>query len=1083
MVLREFIVTLKNKEELEGFYAEMESPGLFEFIPDREVQCVKHRPISRNTHYLLTEEEAEKLRKDPRVAAVTLNYTDLGLEVVPHATQTANFNRSSDMEVGYKNWGLYRSSQPTNDVGWSDIGGNANKNGTIDINATGANVDVIVVDEILYPNHSEYNGRAEQYDWFSNYDSQVRTTGCEIVRVERASDIARVTTRTAHGLKAGNKVTVVCTSDGTFNATAEEVIDVSATPVGSGGDGVTVNRFRYSNSGSTVNLTSKAINSISRTNNVATVICSTPHGLNNGDTVGINISTSGYTSFAAANATITYVNLTTFTYNSTGDDLGTTSVTGNVFVDDASGTWSGVYIYDNYSSGNNHATVIGGIIAGETQGWAREATLYNLRHDYNSLPANNFVPLDYVFDYVRYWHADKPINPQTGLKNPTLVNCSWGTGISTTAKNYYTGNIKTKINSVNYRGVDIRPEDLGNAKIDTGFTGVCNASTVYGELRGNQTGSTTANVTINSVSSQTNGSGTVPISSLTGTINVGDYINTDVVNWPKGARITAVEESGSVYIISFTFLKSTSITGTSTATCTFYDSNIENVGFSVTTTATPSATVTPISVSLGGRTGMTDLGAPTSSSTSGVDIYDDAGWACQLPFDINFLGADYGPTYGSGTVGDSGYVNVSTNSYLIFGGGLTLTYPFAPDPTGPAVRKICVSSGDRSARKCFTQTTGTTPNREFRVRLEGHEAANGGDVDNPTMIWEMKFFENAPTTVEIHVGTNAVYKGEFTQSQLLEYGIDLNSTTAPQRNDALDADIDDCIADGIIFVGSAGNQNYKIDVEGGADYNNYYVVNGIPYYYHRGSSPGSNANVICVGALNASSLENKSQESNTGPRVDLYAPGVNIASSVYNNLGPGLGGAAGAVRDNATTIAMSTAARSTSPARATITTSVPHELITGDVVTITDCSNSAFNTYMSPITVTDSTTFYFTTTGGTIATSSVTGTIQPGYFFQKYNGTSIAAAQVSGVLALALETYPGMNQAGAKTYITRYAREGIMYDSEGGYTDTSSLQGGPNKILYYYKERQSTGSVFPKINYQVRPTTGAVYPRTRIRRK
>ena len=1079
MILKEFIVTLRSKNDLNTFYSEMESTGLFDFIPNRQVQCIKRRPISRNTHYLLSEEEAEELRKDPRVASVGLNYAELGLEVVPHAAQTANFNRSPTMSVGDVNWGLYRSSNPTNDAGWSDVGGSAAKNGTINIGATGENVDVIVVDEILYPAHSEFGGRAQQYDWFLNYDSQVRTTGCEIVRVERSSNIARVTTKTAHGLNAGNVVNVVCLSNSQFNATQAVIVDVSSTPIGSGGDGVTINRFRYANSGTSVSITSRAISSVARTNNVATVICSTAHGLSDGDTAGINISTSGYSSFVTSGVTITFVNATTFTYTNSGANVGTVSVTGNVFPDDASGTWTGTYIYNNYSSGNNHATVIGGIIAGETQGWARSANVYNLRHDYNSLPANNFVPLDYVFDYVRYWHADKPINPQTGVKNPTLVNCSWGTGINTTTKNYYTGNIKTKISEIRYRGDIIRPEDIGNPKIDTGFTAVCNASTVFGELKGTQTASTTASVTINTVTNQISGSGTVPVSGLTGTISVGDYMNTNVVNWPLGARITSVELSDTDYIIGFTFLKSSSVAGTSTATCTFYNSNLENVGFSISTTGTPAATVTSISASLGGNSGMTDLGIPTSSSTGGVDIYDDAGWACLLPFNINFLGGDYGPSHGSGTVGDSAYINVSTNSYAIFGGGLTLTYPFQPDPTGPAVRKICLSSGDRSARKCYTQTTGVTPNRVFRIRLEGHETANGGDVGSPTMIWEMKFFEATPTTLEVHVGANAVYKGEFSQSQLLEYGIDLNSSTAPQRNDAIDADLDDCITDGIIFVGSAGNQNYKIDVVGGLDYNNYYNINGIPYYYHRGSSPGSHPDIICVGSLNASSLENKSQESNTGPRVDLYAPGVNIASAVYNDQGPGI---VGAVRDNTNTATISTVERSNSISRATIVTDANHGLTTGDVVTIDDCSISAFNTYMSVVTVVSPTSFYFTQTGTTVATTSASGTVEPGYFFQKYNGTSVAAAQVSGVLALALQEYPDMDQAEAKLYITRYAKENIMYDSEGGYTDTSSLQGGPNKILYYYKERQTDGSVFPKINYRVRPVAGAVYPRTKIRR-
>lgn len=1081
MLLKEYIVTLKNKQELDGFYAEMESEGLYEFLPNRPVECVKRRPISRNTHYLLSAEEAEQLRLDPRVKAVELTFENLGLRVIQHSSQTANFNRSDSMVLDYKNWGLYRSSIGQNIAGWTDIGVNANRNATINLGKTASNVDVIIVDEIMYPNHDEFGNRAQQFDWFANYDSQVRTTGCDIVRIERTGTSARITTRSAHGLNAGNVISVVCNTNGTFNETNATVTAVSSTPVGSGGDGVTVNRISYTTTASgTVSVNTRAVSSIERSSNIVTVVCATSHNLTTGDTIGINITSSGYTSFAAANVSVTVVNATTFRYTKAGADLATTVVTGNVFLDDASGSWTGKYLYPNYSSGNNHATVVGGIIGGATQGWARGATLYNIRHDYNSLPANNFVPLEYVFDYIRYWQQDKIANPLIA-ERPTLVNCSWGIGVSTSARNYATGNLKTVINSINYQGANIRPEDVGNDKIDTGFSGVCNANTVYGEFKGAQTASTTANVTINS-STSTIGSGIVPVSSLTGTISVGDYMNTNVVGWPLHARVIDVQLSGSDYIVNYTFLKATTITGTSTATCTFYSSVMENVAFSVTTPSGTSATVNSITLSLGGSAGMTDLGAPTSSGTGGVDIYDDAGWACQLPFDINYLGVDYGPSHGSGTVGDSAYVNVSTNSYAIFGGGLTLCYNYLPDPTGPAVRKVCISGGDRSARKCYTQTTGVTPNRTFRIRWEGHEAANGGDVLNPTMIWEMKFFEATPQTFEVHVGSNAAYRGEFDSSQLLDYGIDLNSTTAPQRNAALEADIDDCIAEGVIFVGSAGNQNYKIDVLGGVDYDNNYIVNGLPYYYHRGSSPGAHPDIICVGSLNASSLENKSQASNPGPRVDLYAPGVNIASSVYDVLGPGIGGTTGGVRDNTTTVAISTVSRAGGIATATIVTAAPHGFTTGDVFTLTDCSISSYNTYMATVTVTNTTTFTYTNSGSTQATTSATGTIEPGYWYQKYSGTSIAAAQVSGVLALALEEYPTMSQEEAKTYITRYARPNLMFDSAGGYTDNNSLQGGPNRILYYNKERQTEGSILPKLNYKVRPLSGSVYPRIKIRR-
>jgi subtilisin family serine protease len=100
------------------------------------------------------------------------------------------------------------------------------------------------------------------------------------------------------------------------------------------------------------------------------------------------------------------------------------------------------------------------------------------------------------------------------------------------------------------------------------------------------------------------------------------------------------------------------------------------------------------------------------------------------------------------------------------------------------------------------------------------------------------------------------------------------------RYTALDAEIQSCIANGVIVVGAAGNDYHKIDVPSGTDFNNYWVQSGsFGYYYHRGSSPGSTPGVVCVGNISYSLPEHKIDYSCTGPRVDIYAPGTTIASA------------------------------------------------------------------------------------------------------------------------------------------------------------------------------------------------------------
>ena len=64
---REWIVTLHRKEDLQSFYDDMETPGGNLFIPDRAVELTNRRLISRNTHYMLTDDEVELLKSDDRV--------------------------------------------------------------------------------------------------------------------------------------------------------------------------------------------------------------------------------------------------------------------------------------------------------------------------------------------------------------------------------------------------------------------------------------------------------------------------------------------------------------------------------------------------------------------------------------------------------------------------------------------------------------------------------------------------------------------------------------------------------------------------------------------------------------------------------------------------------------------------------------------------------------------------------------------------------------------------------------------------------------------------------------------------------
>lgn len=545
---REYIVTLKDMADTEEFYLDMETSGGNLYIPDREVELTQRRALSRNTHYMLTDEEAETVRQDPRVLAVELLPSELGFRVRPDWVQTGDFEKSVSIGSTDKNWGLLRVTAGSNLANWGTNGAYTQATATVKTQYSGKNVDVVVVDSHINMNHPEF----------------------------------------------------------------------AANPDGTGGSrAIPLDWFTYSN------------------------------------IVGV--------------------------------------------------TTSGSYDYSNISS--NHGTHVAGTVAGNTQGWARDANIYNM--EFNYMGANKPTgdwPL-YIFDYLRAFHKNKPINPITGRRNPTVTNHSWG---------YSYGDILlSNVTSVTYRGV------------------------------------------------------------------------TTAVSGTNAQKKTTLEENG---------------------------------------------------------------------------------------------------------------VPVPLGSYL------------------------------------------------YRM---------------------------------------------------------------PASYAALDADIVDAMKDGIIVVSSAGNSYWNIAVPGSVDYNNSLIASGSTYYHSRGSSPARATGVICVGAIDTATQEYKTNFSNYGSRVDIWAPGRFIASAVHD----------------------STAATEFS------------------ITLANDPRNST-------------------------------------YKLGSISGTSMSGPQVAGYVASIIEEYQNLTQAEALAYI-------IQHSTKSQIGTTGNINRSPyqalgdsslNRYLFYFKERQEGGQVYPPVTQKARPTSGAVFPRPRIRK-
>ena len=142
---QEYIVTAKTMDDATSLLDDMETPGGDLYIPDRQVEVPQRREISRNTHFLITEEEAEQLRNDSRVLAVELLPSTQGIVPGLHWTQTGNFEKSSSIDTNDKNWGLYRITAGVNLANWGTNGAFTQTTQTINTTSSGKNVDVVVV--------------------------------------------------------------------------------------------------------------------------------------------------------------------------------------------------------------------------------------------------------------------------------------------------------------------------------------------------------------------------------------------------------------------------------------------------------------------------------------------------------------------------------------------------------------------------------------------------------------------------------------------------------------------------------------------------------------------------------------------------------------------------------------------------------------------------------------------------------------------------------------------------------------------------------------------------------------------------
>lgn len=172
---KEFTVVVKRGTTIEELQNELESPEGSPTVPTRRVDVANARPGSqRQTHFALTEREAQILARDPRVEAVEIppdqrDDIDIGLNIgVP-----GDYRKTSLDSGEYINWGLKRHISNTYNF-TNDGQGNvtpSDSNGYLS-SMDGTGVDIVIQDSGIQVGHPEWedafgNTRLQQINWYT----------------------------------------------------------------------------------------------------------------------------------------------------------------------------------------------------------------------------------------------------------------------------------------------------------------------------------------------------------------------------------------------------------------------------------------------------------------------------------------------------------------------------------------------------------------------------------------------------------------------------------------------------------------------------------------------------------------------------------------------------------------------------------------------------------------------------------------------------------------------------------------------------------------------------------------------------
>jgi len=808
--IKEYVVTLRDFNDSDEFYKDMETPGGNLYIPDRIVECKNRRPISRNTHYMLSYDEAAQIRNDPRVLTVELNYADLGIVIgCDGFTQTSsNFDKRVASDATDLNWGLLRLNRKTDISNWG-VTGSVNQAATIVMDASGRNVDVVVMDDgCPFPTTYEFAqnidgtgyNRMVEYNW---YIHNPVVTGGSVSEYSYSGN--RLQEHGAHtsGNCAGNTQGFARDAN-IYNITFYDSIDY-------------VREFHKN----------KPVNPLTGVKNPTIMNNSWGYRLNGWTEAGISSiyyrgvtytrPVTGWTSAQLDGFRIRTGAALPTQNAGTDADMIEAMNEGVIIVASAGNSYWYVDVpsgpdYDNYMvyngstyyihRGSSPGSASGGtennkILCSGAIGQHNELTGASI---YNS---TGIEVGDYKAEFSNYGPRIDVYAPGSGIQS------IWNSGVT-----LYDASAATDPRLTALGGTD---NVNNNFKKCPGTSMSC-PNTVgvlacYAEKYPRMT-QADARALIDAISTETvlstNG-GTFDGKDAGFTYNpdscnrmmffqgtrhpsqeVGGYYPTPfptVNNWyrPTSGQVYPRKKTFNSYNKSATFslgVDDSTVSNGQTATVTLNTTNIANgvqvpyiitakpatAGVILSTTAfsgvySASSVVTGVSLDTRPNTGnrFVTTGVPNgTSSTITNSILGPAALTASTPSSpgaLTFNGnADDGfwtvplpfPITFIGTTYNTIYVG--TNSYITFGSGSTSYSQL--NASNPPFPKIMISCADNSCQRIYYGVEGTAPNRTYRIRWEG-TSSTSGTLGAPNMVYEAVFYENTDNQVDIHTGVNA----------------------------------------------------------------------------------------------------------------------------------------------------------------------------------------------------------------------------------------------------------------------------------------------------------------------------------------